>query len=135
MRVVLDCNVLISAFLFGGICRSIVEALQTPPFEIVLSPALIEDLLRACSKPKLKKLMTAEIQDEIFSLIHMKALIVEPTTRLSVCRDPSDDAVIECAQAAGARIVVSGDLDLTSLKKFNNISFLTPSEFANRIKL
>jgi putative PIN family toxin of toxin-antitoxin system len=134
-RAVLDANVLVSALLFPGICRSIVESLKDDKFAIALSPALLEDFLRALEKPKLKRLILPEILEETISLIHMKAVIVEPKARIRACRDPDDDAVLERAVAARAKMIVTGDKDLLVMSPFKNISIVSPRAFANRFKI
>jgi predicted nucleic acid-binding protein len=48
---------------------------------------------------------------------------------LHVCRDPNDDMVLECAVAAGAQCVVSGDKDLLVLNPYNGIRIVSPAEF------
>ncbi len=46
-----------------------------------------------------------------------------------VCRDPKDDMVFECAVAAGASVIVSGDKDLLAVKTYEGIRVLAPREF------
>ncbi|TAG03395.1 MAG: putative toxin-antitoxin system toxin component, PIN family [Betaproteobacteria bacterium] len=43
---------------------------------------------------------------------------------LPVCRDPDDDAVLVCAVAARASIIVSGDNDLLSMERYEGIAIL-----------
>lgn len=45
-----------------------------------------------------------------------------------VSRDADDDAVLACALAARADLVVSGDDDLLSLKSFNGIPIFTVAQ-------
>jgi len=134
-RVVLDANVLISALIFPGVCRAIVESLKEDKFSIALSPALLEDFLRAIEKPKLKRLVSSDLLEEIISLIHMKAIIVEPKVRIKACRDPDDDAVLECAVAVKASAIVTGDKALLALNPFRGISLISPRTFAIRSKI
>ena len=49
-----------------------------------------------------------------------------------ICRDPKDDMVLECAVKSGAELILSGDLDLLSLKSYNGISILTVRQFLNQ---
>ncbi|MBI4357829.1 MAG: putative toxin-antitoxin system toxin component, PIN family [Candidatus Omnitrophica bacterium] len=134
-RVVLDANVYVGAMVSAGVCRSIVHSLKDDPFAVFISPPLLEDLLRALEKPKLKRLISPEFLEEIISLIHMKAVIIEPKVKIRASRDPADDAVLECAHAAKASIIVSGDKDLLVLSPFKNIAILSPSTFARRLKI
>jgi predicted nucleic acid-binding protein len=41
--------------------------------------------------------------------------VVEAGNRISVCRDPGDDHLLECCAAAGADVLLTGDRDLLDL--------------------
>lgn len=47
----------------------------------------------------------------------------------NACRDPKDDMVLECAVAAKAEIIVSGDKDLLDLRRYQGISIVTAREY------
>jgi predicted nucleic acid-binding protein len=51
-----------------------------------------------------------------------------------VCRDASDDAVLACALAASADMIISGDDDLLSLRIFENIPILSPTNALQILK-
>ena len=64
------------------------------------------------------------------------ANVVRPAViSLVVLRDPDDDAVIACAVTASAKVIVSGDDDLLTLKRYEGIDFLKASEFLARIQM
>ncbi|MEK7767183.1 MAG: putative toxin-antitoxin system toxin component, PIN family, partial [bacterium] len=44
-----------------------------------------------------------------------EAHVVEPKSRLSLCRDPMDNHVLECCLAARADVLLTGDLDLLEM--------------------
>jgi predicted nucleic acid-binding protein len=46
-----------------------------------------------------------------------------------VCRDPRDDKYLALAAAGLAASIVSGDVDLLSLKLFLEIPILSPAQF------
>ena len=59
--------------------------------------------------------------------------LVAPTRRLAVvAADPDDDRILECAVAAGAQVIVSGDKDLLRLGKFEGIEIVTVAAFLER---
>lgn len=60
-------------------------------------------------------------------------MVVAPPLPQPVCRDPDDDAVLACALAAQADLIVSGDADLLVLKQFQNIRIITPAEAVKRV--
>lgn len=134
-RAVFDVNILVSAVLFPGIFRTLVESLDKNKFTLVLSPSLLEDFLRVIEKPKLKRLIIPEFAEDFISLLHQKSLIVEPQIKVRACRDPSDDAVLEAALAAKADMVVTGDKDLLTMRSFKKVMILSPSAFSRKLKI
>jgi uncharacterized protein len=66
-------------------------------------------------------------------LIRAFAEVVQPTRRLAaVSEDPDDDRILECAVAAGAHVLVSGDQHLLRLGKFEGIVIVTVAAFLDR---
>lgn len=58
------------------------------------------------------------------------ARVVTPTEVLSVVPDdPDDNRIIECARAAGATAIITGDKDLLRLRSFEGIQIVTVSDF------
>ena len=55
--------------------------------------------------------------------------IIEKSETVDICRDPKDNMFLECAIAANAYYLVSGDSDLLVLKEFKKIPIVTVSQF------
>jgi len=69
-------------------------------------------------------------EKEILRAIAATSKIIEPTEKLTVVNeDTEDNKILECALAAGAEIIVSGDKHLLDLRKYGKTSILTPIEF------
>lgn len=69
-------------------------------------------------------------EKEILRAIAATSKIIEPTEKLTVVNeDTEDNKILECALAAGAEIIVSGDKHLLDLRKYGKTSILTPREF------
>jgi predicted nucleic acid-binding protein len=57
-------------------------------------------------------------------------MIIYPLEKLSVCRDPEDDMLLECCMAANARVLITSDKDLLETKKLPfELKILTPRAF------
>jgi len=67
--------------------------------------------------------------------LRFSAELAFPTHRASgETRDPFDEIVLECALAAGADFIVSGDKrHFLSLGGFRNIPILSPEDFLRRL--
>lgn len=59
-----------------------------------------------------------------------KAKIVYPAKRVSVCRDPKDNIILNCCLAAEAEFLITGDKDLLDIINLPfNLKIITPKEF------
>ena len=73
--------------------------------------------------------LTTEDVATVLSLILLRGEPVVPARRIDVCRDPTDNMVLEAAVAGQADAIVSGDKDLLTLNPFQGISILSPAAF------
>jgi len=127
-RIVLDTNVIISAFGWKGIPHQIIRKCIEGHFELYLSPELISEIKRVLAYPKFN--FTRDETDEFLSILLEAANIVEPGIAInSVSPDPSDNRLLECAITADCEYIISGDKHLLELKEFENIKILSPEEF------
>jgi uncharacterized protein len=56
---------------------------------------------------------------------------VASTVAVSICDDPDDNRILECALAAEASFIVTGDNDLLRLKRFGAAEIITPRAFVD----
>ncbi len=67
--------------------------------------------------------------------LHDLCVIVTPTRQIrAVDADPDDKAILECAVAANAEIIVSGDSHLLDMVKWKRIRILSPSDSLKEIE-
>lgn len=129
MRLVVDTNVLVSAFLWQGTPGRLIELASEKEVELFTSRTLLDELAATLAKKKLAKpvLATGLTADQ---MLHNYRRLATPVTarRLArqISRDADDDAVLACALAAGADLIVSGDDDLLTLKHYQGILIATP---------
>ncbi|HEY6042764.1 MAG TPA: putative toxin-antitoxin system toxin component, PIN family [Anaerolineae bacterium] len=133
MRLVLDTNVLISALLSSsGPPAEIIRRWEAEEFDVATSAELIVELRRALNYPKVMKylkLPSAALESWLkrFALI---AVVVEPAEKIKVIRaDHADNRVLECAIAAGAAFIVTGDEHLIALKEYKGVTITNPAGF------
>ena len=131
MRVVPDTNVLVSAIVFGGPPARIVALAAEGVLQLVLSPALIDEL-RNVLRRKFGFSDDAVYQAE--TILRRVSLVVEPQREVAVIsEDPEDNRILEAALAGGAEVIVSGDRHLRKLKMFGVIPILNPRQLLDRI--
>jgi uncharacterized protein len=136
LKFVIDTNVWVSGLIWGGKPRQIIELASMSPHEIYSCIALVEELRRTLSYPRLQPYLQARhlnaqsLCDQITLIAHLQTPL---TLKQLVCRDPHDDVVLACALAAQADYIVSGDQDLLTLKSFESITILTADQALQRL--
>lgn len=109
MRAVLDTNILISAcWKPGGLEEQVVEHGFSGRFTMAVSPALWAEYIEVLARPKFAKL-TPRI-DALLARLKSQVLNIATTTTLDLASDPDDNRILECALAAGAKYIVTGNL-------------------------
>jgi uncharacterized protein len=136
MRLVLDTNAVIAALLWNGPPRQLLDAAIDGRLELATSQVLLDELKEALAYPKFAKRVAqqattiAQLVDQYTALANLApAASISPT----VIADPDDDAVLACALAARADLVVSGDHALLNLKHYHDIPIVSPRAAAERI--
>ncbi|MEM2089193.1 MAG: putative toxin-antitoxin system toxin component, PIN family [Thermoproteota archaeon] len=133
LKVVLDTNILISAWLWEGNESKIVELIENGLVIGYTSLQLIQEFEKVMNYPKFRL-----SEDEIASAIGYYQIVlrtIEPKTAANIIRDdPADNRVLECALSAKANAIITGDKHLLALGKFKNIRILTSTEFLKLIK-
>ena len=127
-RLVLDTNVLVSAFLWRGTPGRLIELAGDQTIQPVTSVALLDELAATLAKRKLAKYVTATGLTVSQLVAGFKRLALTVSARQldeRVSRDIDDDAVLACALAARAQFIVSGDNDLLVLGAFKGITIIT----------
>lgn len=130
-RLVLDTNVVVSAFLWQGTPGRLIELAGEKEVQLFTSRALLDELATTLAKKKLAKYVTATGLTAEQMLSNYRRLVTVVTARpleQQVSRDIDDDAVLACALAAKATLIVSGDDDLLVLKSFNGTPILTTAQ-------
>lgn len=132
LRAVLDANVYVSAFVRPeGPPGQIVERLlRRSAFEVILSAAIVEEVLQALAYPKVLKSARTKVEPDLwFEDSVMLAEFVTDQQIESVSKDPDDDKYIAAAMEGRASFVVSGDLDLLEIKEHQGVRIVNSRAF------
>ena len=129
IRVVLDTNVLISALLFKGKLSRIVGLWQRGKIVPAISKETFGELRTVLEYPKFS-LSRAEIESLIKHEILPFFEVVNVNKHVKgACRDAGNDKFISCALSANADCIVTGDKDLSDLRKYQSIKIIHASDF------
>jgi uncharacterized protein len=126
-RVVADTNVLVSAIQFGGKPKQLLDLASDGHIDLAISDAILEATLRILRD---KFHHAPDELREADQQLRVIARAVTPTENINVVvADPSDDRILECAVAADAEAIVSGDRHLLALGNFRGMPIQRVAEF------
>jgi putative PIN family toxin of toxin-antitoxin system len=116
LRAVVDPAVLIAGVISPtGAPTSILRAWVEGLVELVVCPALIDELRRALGYPKVATRVPATVATGLVGALERAAIVVaDPSDVPRVCRDPGDDYLFALAREAEA-VLVSGDADVLAV--------------------
>ena len=133
-RAVLDTNVIVSGLIASkGTPADLLTAWRNRRFDLVIGPAILQEIERVLRLPRITKayrLAPQDISDLIELLISRAILTPGRLTIPSTARDPEDDQILACAIEGHADYIVTGDKDLLSLERYREIPIISPAAFA-----
>lgn len=124
---VIDCSIWISALLHGGLPQKAVEVALLEG--VAISQPIYDEIVEVLGRPKFKELRPDQ------AILRLEALLVdvmwvEPRETVTDCVDTDDNKYLECALAADASAILTGDKrHLLPMHPWRGISILQPSEF------
>jgi putative PIN family toxin of toxin-antitoxin system len=124
-RVVVDANVYISALVFGGVPRTVLDLISSLDIELFISPSIIEEVARIL---QVKFKWTRQELDVLLPPLWERCSIISPATRLEICSDPDDNHVLECAQTCAAGCLITGNTKHFP-KSYRTIQIVSPRQF------
>jgi putative PIN family toxin of toxin-antitoxin system len=120
LRAVADTNTVVSGLLWRGAERKLLDAAGAGQISLYTSAALLAELAEVLPRTKFAKRVAAA-QMSVERLVRRYARLARSITaaeiKPTVLDDIDDDAVIACALAARADLIVSGDKRLRNIKR------------------
>lgn len=132
MRLVLDTNTVISGLLWpDGNPSKLIDAAEAGQVELFTSVALLNELQRVIAREKFTKQLSKRqiaVRDLFDGYAAIATVLTPAVIAPTIVRDPADDAVLACALAANAELIVSGDDDLHDIGTYRGIRIVAARE-------
>jgi putative PIN family toxin of toxin-antitoxin system len=128
MIVVIDTNVAVSGLHFAGRAGIPAQAIaKAADFDMIATADAIDsELIRILTERF--NWSDLRVRKEMQYMLR-RAIRVNITGTLRVCRDPDDDKFLECAERADADLLISGDKDLLALRRHGRTRIVTPAAY------
>ncbi|MCW7471693.1 putative toxin-antitoxin system toxin component, PIN family [Leptospira kanakyensis] len=132
-KVLLDTNIYISAILFNGKPKLVLQDLIDEAFVGYISNEILDEIEETLAKPKFK-LPNDFIQFTLEEIRSATTIIKnKPLKDYLNLRDRDDFHILETAFSANVDFLITGDKDLLTLEKIKGFKIITPDEYL-RIK-
>lgn len=111
LKIVLDTNMFLSAFLYHGMSKMIFDLVLHKKIELCVSDNLKTEVIK-----KIKEhLGDEQALEEASFFLDTRGTFINPSIKVTVCRDPEDNFVLELAETAHADYIITRDKDLLDL--------------------
>jgi uncharacterized protein len=108
IRVVIDTNILVSALLKPeGLPAAVLMLALSGEAQLCVSDAVFAEYAEVIRRPHLKR--RPDVIEGTLQAIRKLGHWVRPSVRVEECTDPDDNVFLECAQAAEADYLVTGN--------------------------
>lgn len=137
MRVILDTNVLLSAFIrVDSKPYKLLQAWLDARFELVSSAAQIEEVTRVARNPQVRRRIAPAEVGWLVNRIRDRALVIERLPSVDVSTDPTDNFLLGMAEAGQADYLVTGDkAGVLAIGRHGKTNILTVSKMVSTLKL
>jgi len=124
---VLDTNTIISGLLWDGNEATLLRKAEQGAITICTSQDIMIEVASVLQRAKFSDAIsrTNITQAMLLAKVILLSDVITPNITIHECRDPEDNKFLECAQAADADYIVSGDTDLLSLQAYHGIPIIT----------
>jgi putative PIN family toxin of toxin-antitoxin system len=108
-RIVLDTNIVVSAALKReGLEAQLVEMIASGLFVLCASAEVLAEYGQVLGRPKFSTLGARHVA-QLLALLGSRAQMVTPTSRVLESSDEPDNRFLECAEAADADFLITGN--------------------------
>jgi putative PIN family toxin of toxin-antitoxin system len=108
LRLVIDTNIIVSAALKpDGLQRTVLLLATSKPMRFYVSDAILSEYREVLSRPTLR--IRKGLRQQLLQLIRKRSHSVKPVRAIHVTKDPDDNKFVECADAARADYLVTGN--------------------------
>jgi putative PIN family toxin of toxin-antitoxin system len=109
LRLVVDTNIVVSAALKpDGLQRTVLLLAITKPARLYVSNVILTEYRDVLSRPELQ--IRKGPRQQLFDLIRKRAHLIDAVRTVQITYDPEDNMFIECADAARADYLVTGNV-------------------------
>ncbi|WP_413909967.1 putative toxin-antitoxin system toxin component, PIN family [Desulfobacula sp.] len=135
MKIILDTNILLSASFSKFSTSARVLEIVFQKHTVLASFETYSEIKEVIYRKKFDLYLTHEERKLFLNKFLDDVHLINPEEKISACRDPKDNMILELAVAGNADFIITGDQDLLVLNPFRDIKIVNPVDFLEIIKV
>jgi putative PIN family toxin of toxin-antitoxin system len=132
IKVVVDTGITVSAAFRDRTPEEVILFIvEQENFEWIVSPAILEEYMEVLARKKFN--LSPEVLQKWREMFEHFTTTIEPDIEIDFPRDQKDAKFLECALAAEADYLITGDRDFTEARKLVQTTIISVSQFKQLI--
>jgi putative PIN family toxin of toxin-antitoxin system len=133
MKIILDANIFVSSFFWGGNPRKVLERVIEGLDELFITGEILDEIKEVTGRPKFHA-DKEEVECFIKSIEEIGNKVISKQKIINGSRDKTDNKYLECGITADVDYIISGDIHLLELREYENIKIITAKNYLEIIK-
>ena len=130
IRLIVDTNILVSAFVFGGATKRYLNLVfSAKDIAMLMSDDTIDELGDTLFNERFRKYRPVSELAILFDLYVKSTFKIRIAETFDLCRDPKDNRFLDLAYGGRADYLITGDRDLLALDPFYKTRIVAISDF------
>ena len=128
MKIVIDTNIFVSSFLLKGNPREIINRVTSRIDKLYITDEILFEIRKVMLREKFK--LNENVVDDYINTIKYFSIKVFPKYKIeNISRDKDDDKFLKCGIEGNVDYLITGDIHLLELEKYNKIIMIKPREY------
>jgi putative PIN family toxin of toxin-antitoxin system len=133
MKIVIDTNIFVSSFLWKGNPRKIIERVTGRLDKLYITDEILAEIRKVMLRDKFK--LNEHTVDDYINTIKYFSIKVFPQNKIeNISRDKDDDKFLKCGIESNADFIITGDIHLLELTKYEKIKIIKPKEYLEMVE-
>ena len=133
MKIVVDSNIFVSSFFWGGNPRNIFERVINGFDELFITEEILIEIESVMNRSKFQA-NSSKIKDYIRIVKKYSKIVVSNSISEEISRDEDDNKILQCGIDGNVNFIITGDNDLLVLNEYKNIKIVKPREYLDIVE-
>jgi putative PIN family toxin of toxin-antitoxin system len=128
MKIVIDSNIFVSSFFWGGNPRKVFDRVTNGLDELYITDDILDEINGVMSREKFD-LEKQKIEEYKNVIEHFSIKLFPDENVENISRDIEDNKILKCGLEGNVEYIITGDNDLLVIEKYRNIKIVNPKDY------